>query len=133
MKTITLLNNADIAVKNILLLPNYVLDHIYIGAEYDLLIESKDLYSTILLLTEKLSIGGSISIEVLDMRLVCEHYLASIIQEQDFTKLICQNINKKIDIPYLRLLIKDKNDIHIKNISSDKFLNTVTIERQAIP
>lgn len=132
MKTVTLSDNDTTTIQNILLLPNYILDHIHIKAGYDLFVEGHDLYSTILLLVEKINIGGLLSIEIIDVKLICQNYLSSTIDEQEFTKLICQNRHKKIDIPYFRSLIKSKNDIRIKNISADVFLNTIVIEREKI-
>lgn len=132
MKSIILSSENNYNIQDILNIANYSIDSIFIKESYLLEEQQMSLLDVVLSLTNKLAIEGIISIEIIDLKLLCEYYLASIINNDAFIKKVSSNQNKTLDINELIFLLKDKEDIAIKNISRNNDLLTISIERISI-
>jgi hypothetical protein len=132
MKLITLSSNNS-TIGSLLSVPNYSVDNINILSDANISQDNQSTINVLVSLFDKISLGGVMSIEIFDLKLACEYYLASSIKEQDFIKIIKQNIaHTIISIDELIVAIKDREDIVIKTIAKKEYNTKITIERVSI-
>lgn len=129
MKQLILSNNNNLTFENISSIPNYSMDNIGILYSY---IANRDIFETIFELCKKITIHGTLTVEITNLKLAAKHYLAGNIAEKDFL-ILCKSIGSDaIDITELISLLKNKEDMVITNISQNNYINTLTIERQSL-
>ena len=128
MKNLTLSKEFNFKIEDILSIANYSLSSINFLHNYNP--ESpKSIYEIVTELTSKVIVGGLVNIEILDLKLAAQHYLAGAISEQEFLSLAKSCSNNPIDISILISSLKDDDSIGIKNISQSNYMSVLTIER----
>jgi hypothetical protein len=87
MKSIILSSSNNIDINQLLSFPNYSLDGIFIKTDYIVNYKEGSIYDFILKVSNKLAVKGLLTIDILDTKLLCQHHLASLIDEEKFASI----------------------------------------------
>lgn len=129
MKQIVLSKDNNLTFENLSSIPNYSIDNISILLSY---IPNNDTIETLFELCKKLTIRGTLTLEILSLKLAAKHYLAGNITDKDFL-ILCRSFGgNAIDITQLISLLKNKENLVITNIAQNNYINVITIERQSL-
>lgn len=129
MKQIILSKENNLNLKDISDIPNYSLNNISVLYSYKTDVDVLRLLSE---LDQKITIKGTLTLEILDLKLAAQHYLSGSITEQEFL-VLCQSFSDKtVDVTELISILKNKEDVVVKNILQNNYVNVITLERQSI-
>lgn len=132
MKQIILSKENNISIENLMTIANYSLDNINILYTYPL-DNNISVYDIIIELCKKITVGGLLNIEVLDLKLAAQHYLSGTIGEQNFLNICKSFYGSPIDITTMKSLLKNQEDVVVKNILQNDYISAITLERRLLP